>query len=117
MQASDRIRTFKEFWPFYLGEHSDRTNRRLHLLGTALVLTILAAAALSGRWGALAVLPPVGYGFAWFGHFVFEKNRPATFRYPLWSLFADFKMFGHFITGTLEKEIISSQSTQKIQDS
>lgn len=93
---------FREFYPFYLSEHSDRTCRRLHFVGSCLVLGVLAAVALGvlRPWWLLAV-PVVGYGFAWVGHFVFEKNRPATFVHPLWSLFGDWVMFRDILVGRI----------------
>ncbi len=94
--------SFQEFYPFYLAEHSDRTCRRLHFVGSALVLTMLAYILLSGKWALLITLPLIGYGFAWVGHFVFEKNRPATFKYPLYSLMGDWVMFKDMLTGKIE---------------
>ena len=85
--------SFKEFYPFYLSEHQDPASRRLHVTGTALLLVILVLAVLTGRWRLLWLVPIVGYGFAWVGHFAFEHNRPATFKHPLYSLMGDFAMF------------------------
>jgi hypothetical protein len=86
------FRNFEEFYPFYLGEHADRTSRRLHVIGTsAAVLQMLTAALLREPLLLLSALV-TGYGFAWVGHYVFEKNRPATFKYPLYSLRGDFRM-------------------------
>lgn len=94
-----RYRTFKEFYPFYLREHANRTCRRLHFAGSALVLLLLALAMVTGELQLLWLLPVVGYGFAWAGHFFFEHNRPATFRYPLFSLMGDWVMFRDMLTG------------------
>jgi hypothetical protein len=99
--TDDRYRTFAEFYPFYLSEHRDPTCRRLHFAGTSLVLLTAIAAVATRSWSLLWLLPVVGYGFAWAGHFFFEKNRPATFRYPLYSLMGDFKMFGQILSGKL----------------
>ena len=85
--------SFAEFYPFYLGEHSNRTCRRLHFIGTSLVIATAVSAVLTGNWGWLLLLPLFGYSFAWVGHFFFEKNRPATFKYPLYSLIGDFLMY------------------------
>ena len=93
--------SFREFYPFYLSEHADRTCRRLHFLGSLLVLAILAAAAVTRLWPLFATVPVAGYGFAWTGHFLFEKNRPATFRYPLYSLAGDWMMFASILTGKI----------------
>ena len=84
---------FSEFYPFYLGEHSDRSCRRLHFVGTSLVIATTVSAVVTANWSWLLLLPLLGYGFAWVGHFFFEKNRPATFKYPLYSLIGDFAMY------------------------
>jgi hypothetical protein len=91
--------SFREFYPFYLAEHRDPICRRLHFTGSALVLLALGAAAAKRDWRWLIAAPLVGYGFAWAGHFFFEHNRPATFRYPLYSLAGDWTMFKEIITG------------------
>ena|SRR5690554_820892 len=94
--------SFAEFYPYYLSEHENRTSRRLHFCGTLGVLSI-AACALFGvinAWWLLA-LPVCGYGFAWLGHFVFEKNRPATFQHPFYSLAGDFVMFKDMLIGRI----------------
>lgn len=99
-----RIQTYQEFWPFYLREHSSRTSRNLHFIGTASALSLLIPVLVffPAYWPALLVL---GYAFAWVGHFRFEKNRPATFKYPIWSLASDFKMLFHFLKGSLDAEL------------
>lgn len=93
--------SFSDFYPFYLGEHSDRTCRRLHFAGTALVLLTVVAALASDRFGWLWAAPLFGYGFAWIGHFFFEKNKPATFSHPFYSLLGDFVMFRDMLTGRI----------------
>ena len=93
--------SFQEFYPYYLAEHSDRTCRRLHFIGSALVLTMLIYILLTGSWALIITLPLIGYGFAWVGHFVFEKNRPATFKYPVYSLMGDWVMFKDILTGKI----------------
>jgi len=97
--------TFADFWPFYLREHSRPRTRALHYAGTTLVVFLLLFAILTGRWLLLLAVPIAGYGFAWFAHFRVEKNRPATFTYPLWSLAADFRMWGLWVTGRLGSEL------------
>ncbi|MEN9837392.1 MAG: hypothetical protein RLZ79_1060 [Pseudomonadota bacterium] len=95
------FRNFEEFYPFYLGEHADRTSRRLHVIGTsAAVLQILAAIVLREPMLCLTALVS-GYGFAWVGHYVFEKNRPATFKHPLYSLRGDFRMAREVFSGRI----------------
>jgi hypothetical protein len=100
--APARFASFEEFYPFYLSEHQNVISRRLHIIGTGLVCFCLLNVVLWGLIGGLKFLiaaPIVGYGFAWVGHFFFEKNKPATFTYPAWSLLGDFRMFGETITG------------------
>jgi hypothetical protein len=94
-----RFHSFKEFYPFYLSQHTDPTCRRLHVLGSVLVLLALAAVVLSGQWAWLALVPLIGYGFAWVGHYVFEKNRPATFSHPVYSFMGDWVMLWQALTG------------------
>ncbi len=91
--------SFREFYPFYLGEHRNRVCRRLHFVGSLCVLAIIAVAITTGRPAWLWLAPVAGYGFAWVGHFVFEKNRPATFRHPLYSLAGDWVMFFDVLRG------------------
>lgn len=88
-----RYSSFREFYPFYLSEHLNPTCRRLHVVGTSLVIVTLLVAIVKAdaRWLPLA--PIAGYGFAWVGHFFFEKNRPATFTHPFYSFAADWVMF------------------------
>lgn len=90
--------SFAEFYPYYLSEHEDVRCRRMHFMGTWLVLVALALAVMHSPWWLLAV-PLFGYGFAWLGHFVFEKNRPATFKHPFYSLLGDWVMFADILRG------------------
>jgi hypothetical protein len=101
MADSTRYTSFAEFYPYYLSEHSDRTCRRLHFVGTTLVIGIAAAAVTAGPLSLLWALPVAGYGMAWIGHFYFEKNRPATFQYPFYSLWGDFVMYKDMLTGKI----------------
>jgi len=96
-----RFAGFRQFYPYYLGEHANRTSRRLHFVGSCgvLVLVLVAAATRDPRW--LLVALACGYGFAWIGHFFFEKNRPATFRHPLYSFLGDWVMFRDIIVGRI----------------
>ncbi len=91
--------TFRDFYPFYLQEHSNRTCRLLHFIGTWIVLFIIVTAILTANAWWLVLVPVVGYGFAWVGHFFFEKNRPATFTYPLFSLMGDWVMWWDIMLG------------------
>jgi hypothetical protein len=99
-----RIPKYDEFWLYYLREHSRPASRALHYLGTVCSMGAIVAGAIVSPWWLLAA-PVLGYGPAWIGHFVIEKNRPATFRYPLWSLISDYKMFGLAIIGRLGPEL------------
>jgi hypothetical protein len=96
-----RIKTYTEFYRFYLSEHRNRTCRILHFIGTALVFLIAVIAVYTGVSLFWFMIPVVGYGFAWVGHFYFERNKPATFTYPLWSLYSDFKMFFQILGGKI----------------
>ncbi len=99
-----QFKSFKEFYPFYLGEHSNKTCKLLHFAGTTIVFSILITAFATGNHALIWFCPLAGYFFAWLGHFVFEKNRPATFKYPFYSLMGDFVMFFHLLTGKLSFE-------------
>ncbi|MBD9367400.1 DUF962 domain-containing protein [Xanthomonas sp. XNM01] len=96
-----RFASFSEFYPFYLQEHANRTSRRLHFIGSCGVLALVGVAAFTCRpWWLLAALV-CGYGFAWVGHFFFEKNRPATFRHPFYSFAGDWVMFKDILSGRI----------------
>lgn len=103
--AERTITSFRDFWPYYLREHAKPVTRALHYAGTTLVVGIALYALVTGSWLLLAALPVAGYGFAWVAHFMVEKNRPATFTYPLWSLAGDFKMWWMWLTGRLGPEL------------
>jgi hypothetical protein len=95
------FKTFAEFYPFYLGEHGNRTCRRLHFLGSSLALVCLAMLAWTARAQYLLYALLCGYGFAWVGHFAFEKNKPASFKRPLWSFLGDCRMYRDIWTGRI----------------
>ncbi len=96
-----RYASFREFYPFYLDEHRHPVSRRLHFIGSCGVLALVAVAALTANaWWLLAALV-CGYGFAWVGHFFFEKNRPATFKHPLYSFIGDWVMFKDILIGRI----------------
>jgi hypothetical protein len=98
------FKTYEEFWPFYVAEHSDPACRAMHFAGTSAALAALAAGMIASRWW-LAATPLAGYVFAWVGHLLFQKNRPATFRYPLWSLRGDFRMYRYMWLGRMREEV------------
>jgi hypothetical protein len=99
------LRTFDDFWPHYVHAHRHPVNRALHYAGTTAAIGSVAAAALTLNPAWLLVTPVVGYGPAWVGHFVFEKNKPATFEHPLWSLRGDLKMFSLAVRGKMKAEV------------
>jgi hypothetical protein len=96
---------FQRFWPIYVAEHRNRLNRRLHLAGTIAYLSLLAFLLFTARYRFLWSAPLIAYGFAWFGHFVIEKNRPATFKHPLLSLIGDHKMAALMMAGKMDAEL------------
>ncbi|MFN7312505.1 MAG: Mpo1-like protein [Bacteroidota bacterium] len=98
-KEKQRIKKYEEFYQFYLSEHTNSTCRMLHFIGTALVFVCLALGIYTSNSLWYWLSPVVGYGFAWVGHFFFEKNKPATFQYPLWSLLSDFRLFFEILTG------------------
>jgi hypothetical protein len=97
-----QYQSFKSFYPFYLSQHKNVTCRRLHFLGSSLVLLTLSYSIINQNFLWLWLLPVIGYGFAWLGHFIFEKNKPATFTYPLYSLMGDWVMFKDMLIGKLK---------------
>jgi|JI8StandDraft_1071087.scaffolds.fasta_scaffold29949_2 hypothetical protein len=101
----DHYETLKAFWPFYLHEHSRRSNRLLHFIGSTLALVLIALAIGTGAYILLLIALVSGYAFAWFGHFFIEKNRPATFKYPLKSFVSDWRMWYAMLTGNISREL------------
>ncbi len=99
--AAPPFASFREFYPFYLGEHANRTCRRLHFVGTSLVIATALLAVTTGQFVYLWLMPLFGYGFAWFAHFRYEKNRPATFKAPFYSLMGDFVMYKDMLVGKI----------------
>ena len=91
--------SFADFYPYYLKEHSNQICRRLHFIGSTLVLAIIGYTMATQAWTALWLVPLAGYGFAWVGHFFYEHNKPATFKYPLYSLMGDWVMYKDILTG------------------
>jgi hypothetical protein len=94
--------SFEEFWPFYVSQHSKKPTRSIHFIGSTLALGAVAAAVVTRRPALLLGAPLAGYGAAWVSHFFVEKNRPATFTYPLWSLMGDARMWWNMVNGTMD---------------
>ncbi|HIO29331.1 DUF962 domain-containing protein [Marinobacter salarius] len=101
MSQQQTFRNFADFYPYYLEEHSDVNCRRLHFVGSLLVILVTLYAIVTAKFLYLLLLPIIGYGFAWVGHYGFEKNRPATFKYPLYSLMGDWVMFRDVLIGRI----------------
>jgi len=101
----EKIGSYAEFWPVYLGAHRRPGTRRLHILGTGLGLLLLAGAALAADWRLIPAAVVIGYACAWAGHFFIEGNKPATFGHPLWSLVSDFRLFALALSGRLDGEL------------
>lgn len=108
---SDRIALYQDFWPYYLREHAKPATRLIHYFGTSLVLLCILAFCVMNLWILLIVAPFTGYGPAWFAHFFVEKNKPATFRYPLWSIVSDFRMFFTWLAGSMRGELTKAGVT------
>ena len=105
-----KYKTFKAFYPYYLSEHSSKINRTLHFCGTGLLILVFILALIIQNYKWFIIIPFLGYGFAWFGHFFIEKNKLATFTYPAYSLGADFLMFWHMLTGQINNKIEDSKN-------
>lgn len=101
MSQQQTFRNFADFYPYYLEEHSDVNCRRLHFVGSLLVILVTLYAIATAKFLYLLLLPVIGYGFAWVGHYGFEKNRPATFKHPLYSLMGDWVMFRDMLVGRI----------------
>ena len=102
---AEKIKTYAEFWDFYVAEHSQPLTRLFHFVGTSLGIVLLVWIFRSGNWLYLPLCFAVGYAFAWFSHFVIEKNKPASFKYPLWSFVSDYKMMFYMLTGKMNAEV------------
>lgn len=100
--STNTYKTFKDFYPFYLSQHQNIACRRLHFIGSSLIIFMLTYILLTSRWTLLWSIPLLGYGFAWFGHFFFEKNKPATFTYPFYSLLGDWVMYKDILFGKIK---------------
>lgn len=114
---AERIRTFEEFWPFYVREHSKKATRIFHFAGTSAALGMLAGGVVLRKRWLIALSPLAGYGPAWISHFFIEGNKPATFKYPVWSLKADFVMWSKMLAGTMDAEVERVMASEaKIED-
>ncbi len=102
---AETIKSYRDFWPYYLGEHRRRGTRALHYIGTSLGLVALIAAIVLASWPLALAAVISGYAFAWIGHAFVERNKPATFTYPVWSLLSDFRMYFLAISGKLGNEL------------
>jgi len=101
MNSHKRFETFSDFYPFYLSEHANRSSRRLHFVGTSVALTLLVVVLLTHSWWLLIAALVQGYAFAWVGHFFFEHNKPATFKYPIFSFMGDWRLWWNMLTGRI----------------
>src|SRR5687768_15896049 len=101
----NEIKTYEEFWDFYVAEHGKPLTRYLHFVGTLLGLVLLVWLIRRGLWYYFPLSLSVGYAFAWSAHFFVEHNKPATFKYPLWSFVSDYKMIFYMLTGRMEAEV------------
>jgi len=99
---SKEYKNFSEFYPFYLSQHENKTCMRLHVIGSSLIVFLVIYALFSATWSLFLFVPVIGYGFAWVGHFFFEKNKPATFTYPIYSLIGDWVMLKDVLTGKIK---------------
>jgi hypothetical protein len=109
---AEQFETFEQFWPHYLSLHMHPVNRMLHVVGTGAGVIVAGVGLATLNPFLLLAAPLCGYGPAWFGHFVIEKNQPATFSHPLWSLRGDFRMLALTITGRLGRELEHLRLTQ-----
>ncbi|WP_407925750.1 Mpo1-like protein [Chengkuizengella marina] len=106
--------SFKDFWPFYLQQHSKRATRAWHFVGTSFVFVCIIISFLFMNFWYLLGAPIIAYSFAWISHFFIEGNKPATFGHPLWSLRADFQMFYYVLTGSLKEQLDKHQIQQSV---
>jgi hypothetical protein len=108
--------SFAEFWPHYVREHSQPRTRLLHLVGTTIALACVVFFVVTARWYLIPLALIPGYGAAWIGHFFLEKNKPATFQYPLWSFMGDYKMIWMMLTGRMRGEVERESQRSEVSD-
>ena len=111
MSDKSDYKTVEEFYPFYLSQHTNNFNRLLHAIGTTLAVIVIIMNLLKGNFMNILYAPLIGYGFAWVGHFFFEKNKPATFKYPLFSFLCDYIMIYHIFTGQITQKLKNNSVT------
>ena len=112
-ESESRIDSYHEFWPFYLQQHARHDTRLWHIVGTGASSVLLVASLVSFSFALFLAALILGYGPAWVAHFAIEKNRPATFRYPVWSLISDYRMAAAWLTGRLDRELADAGVTVK----
>ncbi len=100
--SEKKYQTFKDFYPFYLSQHTNKICRLLHVIGSSIIVLLTIYAIATQRYLLLLLVPIIGYGFAWVGHFVFEKNIPATFTYPVYSFMGDWVLWWQVLTGKIK---------------
>ena len=98
---AEQFASFADFYPYYLAEHSNRTCRRLHFIGSTIGLALMVFAVISGQFWLILLALVQGYAWAWVGHFFFEHNKPATFKYPWMSFKGDWVMWKDILTGKI----------------
>ncbi|MCD7036681.1 DUF962 domain-containing protein [Metabacillus sp. GX 13764] len=111
-----KFHSFEEFWPFYLSQHSKKSTRTWHFVGTSFVFVFLLAGIATFQFWLVLLAPVTAYLLAWISHFFIEGNKPATFGHPFWSLGADFKMYGYMLTGRLDDEIKNQKGKESSHD-
>jgi hypothetical protein len=111
--SEQRFNSFEEFWPYYVAEHSKPETRAIHAIGTTAGIACAVALLAKRKWKLLPLALVPAYSAAWLAHFLVEKNRPATFDYPLWSFMGDYKMIGKMIAGTMDEEVERVSSSKK----
>ncbi len=116
MNETKKYESMEEFWPFYLSEHQNLTNRRLHFIGSASALFWIAGAIYKKKPSLLLLALLNGYGGAWIGHFGFEKNKPASFKQPLKSFICDWRMFAAILTGKIDQEMEKVETFKQLND-
>ena len=110
------IRSYEDFWPIYLREHMNKTCRVLHYIGSSWAILCMLMLVITLNWIWFVAGFVGAYGMAWIGHYGFEKNRPATFQYPLWSFASDWRMFARFLSGKLTADLQQVRDLPTLKD-